>query len=187
MRQPAAPPRQRRADRARRPAPAGQPGDAPIERGGAVRTRGGRDPQRGIPGDERGARDAQRGADGERRGASGRQRGPRRTNRGAAACRRSPSRSRSRRREEEHNRLQSVLASLGDAVVAVDHEGERSRRTRPTTGSSAGRTPRSSPRTSPACRSLGRDRPQQRAARGERFRMEFAVSDPTASGAGSRR
>ena len=25
--------------------------------------------------------------------------------------------------EEEHNRLQSVLASLGDAVVAVDHEG----------------------------------------------------------------
>ena len=26
-------------------------------------------------------------------------------------------------REEEHNRLQSVLASLGDAVVAVDHAG----------------------------------------------------------------
>ena len=25
--------------------------------------------------------------------------------------------------EEEHNRLQSVLTSLGDAVVAVDHEG----------------------------------------------------------------
>ena len=69
--------RQRRADRARRPAPARQPGDAPVERGGPGRTRGGRDPQRGVPGDERGARDAERGADRERRGAARRQRGPR--------------------------------------------------------------------------------------------------------------
>ena len=47
--------------------------------------RGGRDPQRGVPGDQRGARDAQRGADGDRRGAAHRQRGPRRPDRRAPA------------------------------------------------------------------------------------------------------
>ncbi len=76
--------RQRRADLARGPAAHRQPDDAPVERGGAVGARGGRDPQRGVPGDERGARDAQRGADRERRRAPGRERGPRRPDRGAA-------------------------------------------------------------------------------------------------------
>lgn len=81
-------------------------------------------------------------------------------------------------REEEHNRLQSILASLGDAVVAVDHAG-RTLTTNPAYdrlfgGPSAVIQPEDlaglpMPKT---------EWPQQRAARGERFRMEFAVSDP---------
>lgn len=79
--------------------------------------------------------------------------------------------------EEEHNRLQSVLASLGDAVVAVDHGG-RTLATNPAYDRLFG---------SPAAEIQPEDVagmplpfaewPQQRAARGERFRMEFAVSD----------
>ena len=89
--------------------------------------------------------------------------------------------------EEEHNRLQSVLASLGDAVVAVDHERpRRSPRTRPTTGCSAAPTPRSSRRTWPGCRC---PRPSGRnsgppAASGSGWSSRSATR--TARGAGSR-
>jgi two-component system, chemotaxis family, CheB/CheR fusion protein len=81
-------------------------------------------------------------------------------------------------REEEHNRLQSILASLGDAVVAVDHAG-RTLTTNPAYdrlfgGPDAVIVPEDLaglplPKT---------EWPQHRAARGERFRMEFAVNSP---------
>ncbi len=80
--------------------------------------------------------------------------------------------------EQEHNRLQSVLASLGDAVVAVDHAGQ-TLATNPAYdrlfgGPAGGFDPEDL-----AGLPLPKDEwPQQRAARGERFRMEFAVSDP---------
>jgi two-component system CheB/CheR fusion protein len=80
--------------------------------------------------------------------------------------------------DEEHNRLQSVLASLGDAVVAVDHKGE-TLATNPAYDRVFG-----SPDAVFQAEDLAglplpeAEWPQQRAARGERFRMEFAVSDP---------
>jgi two-component system CheB/CheR fusion protein len=80
--------------------------------------------------------------------------------------------------EEEHNRLQSVLSSLGDAVVAVDHGGmtlaTNAAYDRLFGGPDAVIEPEDL-----AGIPLPRDEwPQQRAARGERFRMEFAVSEP---------
>jgi two-component system CheB/CheR fusion protein len=82
-----------------------------------------------------------------------------------------------RHREEEHSRLESVLASLGDAVVAVDHEG-RTMATNPAYDRLFG---------GPEAEIVPEDLaglplrppewPQNRAARGERFRMEFAASD----------
>ena len=80
--------------------------------------------------------------------------------------------------EEEHNRLQSVLASLGDAVLAVDHSG-RTVATNPAYDRLFG-GPRAEIRPEDVA-GLPLPRaswPQQRAARGEQFRMEFAVSDP---------
>jgi two-component system CheB/CheR fusion protein len=80
-------------------------------------------------------------------------------------------------REEEHGRLESVLASLGDAVVAVDHEG-RTLATNPAYDRLFG-----GPQTEILPEDLAGlplprpEWPQHRAARGERFRMEFAVSD----------
>ena len=80
--------------------------------------------------------------------------------------------------EEEHNRLQSVLASLGDAVVAVDHEG-RTLATNPAFDRLFGGPDAEIQLEDLAGLPLPEaDRPQQRAARGERFRMEFAVSSP---------
>ena len=80
--------------------------------------------------------------------------------------------------EEEHNRLQSVLASLGDAVVAVDHKG-RTLATNPAYDRLfGGPDARIQPEDLAGLPLPRTDWPQQRAARGERFRMEFAVSDP---------
>ena len=82
-----------------------------------------------------------------------------------------------RQGEEQHNRLQSVLAGLADAVVAVDREG-RTVATNPAYDRLFG-----NPDTEIMPEDLAglplppREWPQQRAARGERFRMEFAVSD----------
>ena len=79
--------------------------------------------------------------------------------------------------EEEHNRLQSILASLGDAVVAVDHEGRTLATNRAYVRLFGGPDAKIQPEDL-AGLPLPLDQwPQQRAARGERFRMEFAVSD----------
>ena len=78
--------------------------------------------------------------------------------------------------QEERDRLRSILASLGDAVVAVDHEGRivatNGTYDRLFSGSEA------SPEDVAGLPILLADRPMQRAARGERFRMEFAVTRP---------
>jgi two-component system CheB/CheR fusion protein len=80
--------------------------------------------------------------------------------------------------EEEHVRLGSILASIGDAVVAVDHEG-RSVATNVVYDRLFG-----GPATEIQLEDVAglpfrpEDRPERRAARGERFRVEFAVSDP---------
>jgi two-component system CheB/CheR fusion protein len=80
--------------------------------------------------------------------------------------------------DEEHNRLQSVLASLGDAVVAVDHDG-RSLATNPAYDRLFGGPDAEIRPEDLAGLPLPKmEWPQQRAARGEAFRMEFAVSDP---------
>ena len=80
-------------------------------------------------------------------------------------------------REEEHSRLESVLASLGDAVVAVDHEG-RTLATNPAYDRLFGGPEAEVVPEDLAGLPLPRPEwPQHRAARGERFRMEFAVSD----------
>ena len=82
------------------------------------------------------------------------------------------------RREEEHNRLQSVLASLGDAVVAVDRSG-RTVATNPAYDRIfGGPEAKITPEDLAGLPLPFDDWPQQRAARGEQFRMEFAMSDP---------
>jgi len=83
--------------------------------------------------------------------------------------------------EEEHNRLQSVLASLGDAVVAVDHEG-RTLATNPAFDRLfGGPEVEIEPEDLAGLPLPAAKWPQQRAARGERFRMEFAVTGPDGS------
>jgi two-component system CheB/CheR fusion protein len=82
-----------------------------------------------------------------------------------------------RKTEEEQHRLRSILASIGDAVVAVDHDG----RTVATNviydrmfGGPADEVVLEDVAGMPF---REEDRPQRRAARGERFRVEFAVND----------
>jgi len=83
--------------------------------------------------------------------------------------------------QEEHDRLRSILASLGDAVVAVDHEG----RIVATNGAydrhfgGAGSDIKAEDAAGVPLPVASR--PQQRAARGERFRMEFAVAQADGS------
>jgi two-component system CheB/CheR fusion protein len=80
--------------------------------------------------------------------------------------------------QEERDRLRSILASLGDAIVAVDHEG----RIVATNGAYdrlfGGAKAEIEPEDAAGLPIPPADRPQQRAARGERFRMEFAVAQP---------
>jgi two-component system CheB/CheR fusion protein len=80
--------------------------------------------------------------------------------------------------QEEHDRIRSILASLGDAVVAVDYEGRIL-----TTNASydrlfGGADAKIVPEDAAGLPIQPTGRPQQRAARGERFRMEFAVTQP---------
>jgi two-component system CheB/CheR fusion protein len=83
--------------------------------------------------------------------------------------------------EEEHNRLQSVLASLGDAVVAVDHAG-KTVATNPAYDRLFGGPGASIRPEDLAGLPLPKDDwPQHRASRGERFRMEFACSEKDGS------
>jgi two-component system, chemotaxis family, CheB/CheR fusion protein len=80
--------------------------------------------------------------------------------------------------QEERDRLRSILASLGDAVVAVDHEGEI------VMSNDAYKRFFGGPTADVECEDAAGlpipedDRPRQRAARGERFRMEYAVAQP---------
>ena len=77
--------------------------------------------------------------------------------------------------QEEHDRLRSTLASLGDAVVAVDHDGRIV-----TTNDAYDRFfggAEIEPEDAAGLPIPLAQRPQQRAARGERFRMEFATRD----------
>lgn len=79
---------------------------------------------------------------------------------------------------EERDRLRSVLASLGDAIVAVDHEG-RIVMTNDNYDRIFGTAPADmEPEDAAGLPIPPADRPQQRAARGERFRMEFALAQP---------
>jgi two-component system CheB/CheR fusion protein len=79
---------------------------------------------------------------------------------------------------EEHDRLRSVLASLGDAIVAVDHEG-RIVMTNDAYDRIFGTAAADmEPEDAAGLPIPPADRPQQRAARGERFRMEFALAQP---------
>jgi two-component system, chemotaxis family, CheB/CheR fusion protein len=83
-----------------------------------------------------------------------------------------------RHSEEEHDRLQSVLTSLGDAVVAVDHEGHTVATNPAYDRLFGGPDGEFRPEDLAGLPLPKADWPQKRAARGERFRMEFAVSDP---------
>ncbi|HEX7430848.1 MAG TPA: CheR family methyltransferase [Candidatus Limnocylindrales bacterium] len=85
--------------------------------------------------------------------------------------------------QEEQDRLRSILASLGDAVVAVDHEGRIVTTNDAYDRLFGGGEAEIEPEDAAGLPIPPADRPQQRAARGERFRMEFAVKEP----AGTRR
>jgi two-component system, chemotaxis family, CheB/CheR fusion protein len=78
--------------------------------------------------------------------------------------------------EQEHVRLESILASLGDAVVAVDRNGATVATNVAYDRLFGGSDGRIEPQDLAGLPLPKDDWPQQRAARGERFRMEFAVS-----------
>ena len=80
------------------------------------------------------------------------------------------------RSEEEHDRLRSIFASLGDAVVAVDHAGGVVATNAAYDRLFGGRSSDMVPEDLAGVPLPPHDRPRQRAARGERFRMEFAVT-----------
>jgi len=80
--------------------------------------------------------------------------------------------------QEEHDRLRSILASLGDAVVAVDHEGRIMTTNDAYDRFFGGAEAEIEPEDAAGLPIPQADRPQRRAARGERFRMEFAVTQP---------
>jgi two-component system CheB/CheR fusion protein len=85
------------------------------------------------------------------------------------------------RREEEHSRLQSVLKSLGDAVLAVDRAGDTIAANNAYDRFFGGSRGVFRPEDLAGLPLPPSEWPQQRAARGERFRMEFAVSDDDGS------
>jgi two-component system CheB/CheR fusion protein len=78
--------------------------------------------------------------------------------------------------EQEHVRLESILASLGDAVVAVDRTGATVATNVAYDRLFGGSDAMIEPQDLAGLPLPKDDWPQQRAARGERFRMEFAVS-----------
>jgi PAS domain S-box-containing protein len=80
--------------------------------------------------------------------------------------------------QEEHDRLRSILASLGDAVVAVDHDGRIVSTNAAYERFFGGARAEIVPEDLAGLPLPAAARPQQRAARGERFRMEFAVTQP---------
>jgi two-component system, chemotaxis family, CheB/CheR fusion protein len=83
---------------------------------------------------------------------------------------------RKRASEEEHGRLRSIFASLGDAVVAVDETGAVVASNAAYDRLFGGRSREVMPEDLAGVPLPLEERPRQRAARGERFRMEFAVT-----------
>ncbi len=83
--------------------------------------------------------------------------------------------------QEEHDRLRSILTSLGDAVVAVDHEGEIVMSNDAYARFFGGSKADVECEDAAGLPIPADDRPRQRAARGERFRMEYAVTQPDGS------
>jgi two-component system CheB/CheR fusion protein len=81
--------------------------------------------------------------------------------------------------QEEHDRLRSILASLGDAVVAVDHEGRIVTTNDAYDRLFGGAEAEIEPEDAAGLPLPPAGWPQRRAARGERFRMEFAVTQPS--------
>jgi two-component system CheB/CheR fusion protein len=81
-----------------------------------------------------------------------------------------------RETEQEHHRLSSILASMGDALVAVDHEGRTVATNLVYDRLFGGPTADVRLEDVAGLPFQPDDLPQQRAARGERFRVEFAVS-----------
>jgi PAS domain S-box-containing protein len=81
--------------------------------------------------------------------------------------------------KEEHSRLRSILASLGDAVVAVDRDGHNVA-TNPVYDRLFGgtRDTEIQPEDVAGVPIPREAWPQLRASRGERFRMEFAIPQP---------
>src|ERR1035437_753960 len=83
--------------------------------------------------------------------------------------------------QEERDRLRSIMASLGDAIAAVDHDGEI------VMSNAAYIRFFGSSDADVECEDAAGlpieadDRPRQRAANGERFRMEYAVAQPDGS------
>jgi two-component system CheB/CheR fusion protein len=77
---------------------------------------------------------------------------------------------------EEHDRLRSIFASLGDAVVAVDQAGEVVATNAAYDRLFGGDAGDIIPEDLAGVPLPLADRPTQQAARGERFRMEFAVT-----------
>ncbi len=82
-----------------------------------------------------------------------------------------------RETEEEHDRMGSILSSIGDAVVAVDHDGRTVATNVVYDRLFGGPMARIRLEDVAGLPLRPEDMPQQRAARGERFRVEFAVSD----------
>jgi two-component system CheB/CheR fusion protein len=83
--------------------------------------------------------------------------------------------------EEEHDRLSSILSSIGDAVVAVDHDGRTVATNVVYDRLFGGPDAEIKLEDVAGLPFLPDDRPQRRAARGERFRIEFAVSEADGS------
>jgi two-component system CheB/CheR fusion protein len=78
--------------------------------------------------------------------------------------------------QEEHDRLRSIFASLGDAVVAVDQSGAVVAMNAAYERLFGGESSTIVPEDLAGVPLPAADRPTQRAARGERFRMEFAMT-----------
>jgi len=89
--------------------------------------------------------------------------------------------------QEERDRLRSILTSLGDAVVAVDHDGEIVMSNNAYARFFGGPTADVECEDAAGLPIPEADRPRQRAARGERFRMELrGHANPTELAAGLR-
>jgi two-component system CheB/CheR fusion protein len=80
--------------------------------------------------------------------------------------------------QEDHDRLRSILASLGDAVVAVDHDGRIVAANDAYDRLFGAAGAEIEPEDVAGLPIAPTELPQRRAARGERFRMEFAVTQP---------